>query len=711
MASSEGFLTHEQREMLKIASQNSEILSSSPKSPTSLLSDHQLKVPAGGKAPTAGIAVRHVRRSHSGKFVRVKKDGAGGKGTWGKLLDVDGESHIDRNDPNYDSGEEPYQLVGSTISDPLDDYKKAVVSIIEEYFTTGDVEVATSDLRELGSSEYHPYFIKRLVSMAMDRHDKEKEMASVLLSALYADVISPAQIRDGFVILLESADDLAVDILDAVDILALFLARAVVDDILPPAFLTRAKKTLLESSKGFQVIQTAEKSYLSAPHHAELVERRWGGSTHITVEEVKKKIADLLREYVENGDAFEACRCIRELGVSFFHHEVVKRALVLAMEIQTAESLMLKLLKEAAEEGLISSSQMMKGFARLADSLDDLALDIPSAKTLFKLLVPKAISEGWLDGSFIKSSGEGGELQDNKEKVRRYKEEVVTIIHEYFLSDDIPELIHSLEDLGAHEFNSIFLKKLITLAMDRKNREKEMASILLSALHIEIFSTEDIVNGFVMLLESAEDTALDILDASNELALFLARAVIDDVLAPLNLEEIGSRLPPNCSGSETVHMARSLIAARHAGERILRCWGGGTGWAVEDAKDKIMKLLEEYESGGVVAEACQCIRDLGMPFFNHEVVKKALVMAMEKKNDQMLDLLQECFSEGLITINQMTKGFTRVKDGLDDLALDIPNAKEKFNFYMEYAQKKGWLLPSFGSSAAADALSISVPAS
>lgn len=700
MASTEGFLTEEQREKLKIASQNAEVLSSSPKSPTSLLSEHYLKVPAGGKAPNVGIAVRHVRRSHSGKLVRVKKDGAGGKGTWGKLLDTDVESHIDRNDPNYDSGEEPYQLVGATISDPLDDYKKAVASIIEEYFSTGDVEVAASDLRELGSSEYHPYFIKRLVSMAMDRHDKEKEMASVLLSALYADVISPDQIRDGFVILLESADDLAVDILDTVDILALFVARAVVDDILPPAFLTRAKKTLPASSKGFQVIQTAEKSYLSAPHHAELVERRWGGSTHITVEEVKKKIADLLREYVESGDAFEACRCVRELGVSFFHHEVVKRALVLAMEIRTAEPLILKLLKEAAEEGLISSSQMAKGFARLEESLDDLALDIPSARNLFQSIVPVAISEGWLDASFMKSLGEDGRVQQEDEKVKHYKEEVVTIIHEYFLSDDIPELIRSLEDLGAPEFNPIFLKKLITLAMDRKNREKEMASVLLSALHIEIFSTEDIVNGFVMLLESAEDTALDILDASNELALFLARAVIDDVLAPLNLEEISSKLPPNCSGSETVRVARSLIAARHAGERLLRCWGGGTGWAVEDAKDKIMKLLEEYESGGVVSEACQCIRDLGMPFFNHEVVKKALVMAMEKKNDRMLDLLQECFSEGLITTNQMTKGFTRIKDGLDDLALDIPNAKEKFTFYVEYARKKGWLLPAFGSSVA-----------
>ncbi|KAG8388513.1 hypothetical protein BUALT_Bualt02G0133400 [Buddleja alternifolia] len=675
MASGEGFLTEGQREMLKIASQNAEVMSSlslasSPKSPrpkssgqkSSLLSEHHHV-----KAP--GVAVRHVRRSHSGKTIRLKKDGAGGKGTWGKLLDTDGESFIDRNDPNYDSGEEPYELVGSTVSDPLDDYKKAVASIIEEYFSTGDVEVASSDLKELGSSEYHPYFIKRLVSMAMDRHNKEKEMSSVLLSALYADVIDAARIGQGFFMLLESADDLAVDILDAVDVLALFVARAVVDDILPPIFITRARKMLPEASKGFEVLQTAEKSYLSAPHHAELVERRWGGSTHLTVDEVKKKIADLLREYVGSGDTCEACRCIRQLGVPFFHHEVVKRALILSMETQTAEPLIVKLLKEAADEGLFSTSQMMKGFARLAESVDDLALDIPSAKDMFQSLVSQAISGGWLDPSYLKSSDEDEvKPNNNDEKLRRYKEEAVSIIHEYFLSDDIPELIRSLQDLAKPEYNPIFLKKLITLAMDRKNREKEMASVLLSALHIDIISTEDIVNGFVLLLESAEDTALDILDASNELAFFLARAVIDEVLAPLNLEEIANR-----------------------------CWGGGTGWAVEDAKDKIQKLLEEFESGGVVGEACQCIRDLGMPFFNHEVVKRALVMAMEKKNDRMLSLLQECFGEGLITINQMTKGFNRIKDGLDDLALDIPNAKDKFEVYVEHAKERGWLLSSIAS--------------
>ncbi|XP_072971390.1 MA3 DOMAIN-CONTAINING TRANSLATION REGULATORY FACTOR 1-like [Typha angustifolia] len=711
----EGFLTDEQREVLKIAVQNAEVLSSSPRSPTSLLlHEHLAKNAAagGGRAPAVGGGgggggTRHVRRSHSGKFVRVKKDGAGGKGTWGKLLDTDSDSRLDRNDPNYDSCEEPYELVGggATVSTPFDDYKKSVVTIIEEYFSTGDVELAASDLRDLGSGEYHHYFVKRLVSMAMDRHDKEKEMASVLLSALYGDVISSAQISRGFMMLLEAVDDLALDILDAVDVLALFIARAVVDDILPPAFLTRTKGTLADLSKGLQVIQTAEKSYLSAPHHAELVEQRWGGSTHITVEEVKRKITNLLREYIENGDTAEACRCIRELGVPFFHHEVVKRTLILAMENSTLESVILKLLKEASEECLISSSQMMKGFSRLSESLDDLSLDIPSAKSLFQSLVPKAVSDGWLDPSFLNSSGVNGDSRDEDyEKLRRYKEEAVTIIHEYFLSDDIPELIRSLEDLAAPQYNPVFIKKLITLAMDRKNREKEMASVLLSALSMEIFSTEDIVNGFIMLLESAEDTALDILDASNELALFLARAVIDDVLAPLNLEEIGSKLPPNCSGSETVHMARSLVSARHAGERLLRCWGGGTGWAVEDAKDKIVKLLEEYDSGGDVGEACQCIRDLGMPFFNHEVVKKALIMAMEKKNDRILDLLQECFGEGLITINQMTKGFSRVRDGLDDLALDIPDAEEKYQSYVDHARRNNWLLPSFAPATSAVAV-------
>lgn len=38
-------------------------------------------------------------------FLNYATGGAGGKGTWGKLLAADGELELDRNDPNYDSEE------------------------------------------------------------------------------------------------------------------------------------------------------------------------------------------------------------------------------------------------------------------------------------------------------------------------------------------------------------------------------------------------------------------------------------------------------------------------------------------------------------------------------------------------------------------------------------------------------------------------------
>jgi len=693
----DGFLTDEQRELLRSASlgRDSVLSLRLPKSPRSGPELQAKHVAVGAKNHAGGAVSKHDKRSHSGKNGRPKKSGCGGKGTWGGLLDTDGDVHVDRNDPNYDSEEEPYQLVGKTVSESLEEYKRKVGSIIKEYFATDDVASVAADLADLGCPSYHHYFVKKLISMAMDRHDREKEMAAVLLSSLYADVIEPEQVSKGLSKLLESADDLALDIPDAVDVLALFVARAVVDDILPPAFLTKTSKSLPEDSKGVEVIQKAEKSYLSAPLHAEIIERRWGGSTHVTVEEVKKKISDLLNEYVQSGDKAEACRCIRDLKVRFFHHEVVKRALILAMERRSAEPLILALLKEAAEEGLITSSQMSKGFGRLADTIDDLSLDIINAKDMFESLIFKATTEGWLSPASVRSIPSQLDGLADEDNARLFKERAITIIQEYFLSDDIFEVVRSLEDLAAPDFNAIFVKKLITLAMDRKNREREMASALLSALYTEVFPVEDIVHGFVLLLESAEDTALDIPDAANKLSLFLARAVIDDILAPLNLEEIISQLKPGSIGSEIVRMARSLLAARLAGERILRCWGGGTGWAVEDAKDKINKLLEEFETGGDIGEACQCTRDLNMPFFHHEVVKKALVMAMEKKNDRLLNLLQECSSEGLITINQMMKGFTRVADSLDDLALDIPNARDKFASYVQQAKANGWLVSSF----------------
>lgn len=583
----------------------------------------------------------------------------------------------------------------------LIEYKKKATVIVEEYFTTDDVVSTANELRVLGMPSYNYYFVKKLVSLAMDRHDKEKEMAALLLSALYADDIDPPQVYKGFRKLVESADDLIVDIPDTVDVLALFIARAVVDDILPPAFLKKQMVSLPKDSKGVEVLKRAEKGYLAAPLHAEIIERRWGGSKNKTVDEVKERINNLLIEFVVSGDKKEAYRCIKELKVPFFHHEIVKRALMMAMERRQAEGWLLDLLKEASEEGLINSSQITKGFNRIIDTVDDLSLDIPNARKILHTLISKAASEGWLCASSLKSlSLQPGKRSLEDSACKNFKIKAQSIIQEYFLSVDILEVqscLDSENSTSSDELNAIFVKKLITLAMDRKNREKEMASVLLSSLS---FPPDDVVSGFVMLLESADDTALDNPVVVEDLGMFLARAVVDEVLAPLHLEEIASQFSgPESIGSKVLQMAKSLLNARLSGERILRCWGGGgtsqSGWAVEDVKDKIGKLLEEYESGGEVQEAFRCIKELGMPFFHHEIVKKALVSVIEKKNERLWGLLKECFDSGLITMNQMTKGFERVEEYLDDLALDVPDAEKKFIHYVERAKAQGWLESSF----------------
>lgn len=62
-------------------------------------------------------------------------------------------------------------------------------------------------------------------------------MAANLLSSLYHEIIQADQMQKGFKSLLNNVDDLKLDVPSAEDDLALFLARGVIDDILPPAFL------------------------------------------------------------------------------------------------------------------------------------------------------------------------------------------------------------------------------------------------------------------------------------------------------------------------------------------------------------------------------------------------------------------------------------------------------------------------------------------
>ena len=64
----------------------------------------------------------------------------------------------------------------------------------------------------------------------------------------------------------------------------------------------------------------------------------------------------LLAEYLTNGDAVEASRCLMELNVPYYHHELVKRALVTAAGDSKEHDapLLLTLLAKLASSGAIN---------------------------------------------------------------------------------------------------------------------------------------------------------------------------------------------------------------------------------------------------------------------------------------------------------------------------------------------------------------------
>ena len=64
----------------------------------------------------------------------------------------------------------------------------------------------------------------------------------------------------------------------------------------------------------------------------------------------------LLAEYLTNGDTLEASRCLMELNVPYYHHELVKRALVMAADDSKDHDapLLLKLLSQLASSGAIN---------------------------------------------------------------------------------------------------------------------------------------------------------------------------------------------------------------------------------------------------------------------------------------------------------------------------------------------------------------------
>lgn len=328
-----------------------------------------------------------------------KKGGAGGKGTWGSLGDeAKSSNRMDRNDPNYDSEEDE---MNSFVPRPLPAiviFKNAVQSIVDEYFVSGDSDEVGRALKELNSPHFDHEFVKISVSKAMEKHDRERELVSHLLPSLYPNVLSYEKIAEGFSALLERLQDLKLDTPSAPELLSMFLARAVVDDVLPPSFLSpdTADEELAKD--------TLQKAWgmTRGKHAASRLAHIWGPGGEQSVKRLKERIVSLLEDYLVQQDTLAADRAVRELNSPHFHYQVAKKAAQVCIESsdEATKTHLSQLLSQFHKSGLISTEHMVAGFKIIADILSDIELDTPLARPRFVALVDKAIVDGYLPPSF-----------------------------------------------------------------------------------------------------------------------------------------------------------------------------------------------------------------------------------------------------------------------------------------------------------------------
>lgn len=74
------------------------------------------------------------------------------------------------------------------------------MAMLQEYLESGDAEEAAACIGELRLPQYDFYVVKRALTLALDRRDREREAVSALLSNLYGRALSPAQMQKARVV-------------------------------------------------------------------------------------------------------------------------------------------------------------------------------------------------------------------------------------------------------------------------------------------------------------------------------------------------------------------------------------------------------------------------------------------------------------------------------------------------------------------------------
>jgi len=371
----------------------------------------------------------HAKRSLNNRG-QPKKNGAGGKGTWGVAGCELDEEVLDVKDPNYDSEEEGAVVMVCVENEPfmenlkdldINDFDNEIKLVILEYFQNGDPVEVIDSFKMFSMSKVKSQLIAFMVNIAMEHNNTCKELMSRLFRDLRLEVFTEQDFVEGFDLHMSNLDDLVLDNPEAPQTTGTFIARAIADKVLSKSYL-ESKAT------DEKIVKTLESARLlvNINDHLFQLSHIWGNKGgFLAVKELTDKINELIQEYYDSGDVEEAIRCLKDLNVPHFHHEFVYEILDFALQKgnEHAIDLTVNLLERLCKAVIITYDQLKIGFTRIVDLLQDISLDVPNANTLLDTILNKSHSKGFVNEAIMDlapnrsrkrfvSEGDGGRVKD-----------------------------------------------------------------------------------------------------------------------------------------------------------------------------------------------------------------------------------------------------------------------------------------------------------
>jgi len=328
---------------------------------------------------------RHSKMAVDGK----PKKGGAGIGGWGKGGADDLNEIKERvDDPNYNSEEEAPEMPGLNSRQAR---KQLIMDILTEYFGSGNIQECIAMVLEakLGN---HASFIRHTMIVAMEKQPYERELVSQLFAALRLSIAPEDQFCEAFQIILNKLEEIVIDIPQAVDMTSKFMARAVIDEVVPPSFVKTCDLADLHAEE----CVTLTKSIINQKHRTHRVAHIWGPADLASIKRLKEEFRSILEEYINTKDRFEAERCLNKLSLPHSHVHFVIQGIRMGIVDRAKQQSLADLFSYLNQSGVIGTSQAQRGFAYVEESLEDTKLDAPNAPADLKQFQVLAQQQGWL---------------------------------------------------------------------------------------------------------------------------------------------------------------------------------------------------------------------------------------------------------------------------------------------------------------------------